>query len=137
MTETRTDLEASVARGGDEYASLRCCVVLPAYNEARALPVVVARIPARVTGIFVVDDASSDATLSVAQSLTDPRVTVLHHDDNGGVGGAMVSGYRAALEAGYDVAIKMEADAQMDADELPALVRCSVWGWRGSAGLAE
>jgi len=123
MTETRTDTAASVARGGDEHASLRCCVVLPAYNEARALAVVVARIPAWVTGIIVVDDASTDDTLSVAQSLSDPRVTVLHHDDNQGVGGAMVTGYRAALEAGYDVVIKMDADDQMDADELPALVR--------------
>ena len=84
---------------------------------------VVARIPAWVTGIIVVDDASTDDTLAVAQSLTDSRVTVLHHDHNRGVGGAMVTGYRAALEAGYDVVVKMDADDQMDADELPALVR--------------
>ena len=123
MTETLTDTAASVARGGDEHASLRYCVALPAYNEARALAAVVARIPAWVTGIIVVDDASTDDTLAVAQSLTDPRVAVLHHDDNRGVGGAMVTGYRAALEAGYDVVVKMDADDQMDADELPALVR--------------
>jgi len=123
MTEALTDTEASVARGDDEHERLRCCVVLPAYNEARALAAVVARIPAWVTGIIVVDDASTDDTLTVAQSLTDSRVTVLHHDDNRGVGGAMVTGYRAALEAGYDVVVKMDADDQMDADELPALVR--------------
>src|SRR5450759_3335500 len=123
MTETPTDIEASVARSDDERKRLRCCVVLPAYNEARALAAVVARIPAWVTGIIVVDDASTDDTLAVAQSLTDPRVAVLHHDDNRGVGGAMVTGYRAALEAGYDVVVKMDADAQMDVEELPALVR--------------
>ncbi len=123
MTETLTDPEASVARSDDEHERLRCCVVLPAYNEARALAAVVARIPAWVTGIIMVDDASTDDTLSVARSLSDSRVTVLHHDDNRGVGGAMVTGYRAALEAGYDVVIKMDADDQMDADELPVLVR--------------
>lgn len=123
MTETLTDLEASVARGDDEHERLRCCVVLPAYNEARALAAVVARIPAWVTGIIVVDDASTDDTLTVAQSLTDPRLAVLHHDDNRGVGGAMVTGFRAALDSGYDVVIKMDADDQMDAGELPALVR--------------
>ena len=123
MPETLTNTKASVARGDDEHERLRCCMVLPAYNEARALAAVVARIPAWVTGIIVVDDASTDDTLSVAQSLTDPRVTVLHHDDNRGVGGAMVTGYRAALEVGYDVVVKMDADDQMDADELPALVR--------------
>jgi len=123
MTETLTDLEASVARGDGEHERLRCCVVLPAYNEARALAAVVARIPAWVTGIIVVDDASTDDTLTVAQSLTDPRLAVLHHDDNRGVGGAMVTGFRAALDGGYDVVIKMDADDQMDAGELPALVR--------------
>lgn len=123
MIDALTDTEASVARGDDEHERLRCCVVLPAYNEARALAAVVARIPAWVTGIIVVDDASTDDTLTVAQSLTDPRLTVLHHNDNRGVGGAMVTGYRAALEAGYDVIVKMDADDQMDADELPALVR--------------
>ena len=123
MTETPTDIEASVARSDDERKRLRCCVVLPAYNEARALAAVVARIPAWVTGIIVVDDASTDDTLTVAQSLTDPRLAVLHHDDNRGVGGAMVTGFRAALDGGYDVVIKMDADDQMDAGELPALVR--------------
>ena len=85
MTETLTDIEASAARGEVEHERLLCCVVLPAYNEARALAAVVARIPAWVTGIIVVDDASTDDTLAVAQSLTDPRVTVLRHDDNRGV----------------------------------------------------
>jgi dolichol-phosphate mannosyltransferase len=123
MTETLTDLEANVAPGGDEHERLRFCVVLPAYNEARALAAVVARIPAWVTGIIVVDDASTDDTLTVAQSLTDLRLIVLHHDDNQGVGGAMVTGFLAALDKGYDVAIKMDADGQMDAEELPTLVR--------------
>jgi len=123
MTETLTDIEASAARGEVEHERLLCCVVLPAYNEARALAAVVARIPAWVTGIIVVDDASTDDTLAVAQSLTDPRVTVLHHDDNRGVGGAMVTGFLAALDGGYDVVIKMDADDQMDAAELPTLVR--------------
>jgi glycosyltransferase involved in cell wall biosynthesis len=76
-----------------------------------------------VDGIFIVDDASTDDTLRVAESLTDPRVRVERHETNRGVGGAMVTGFRVALDGGFDVAIKMDADDQMDARELPILVR--------------
>ena len=100
----------------------RCCVVLPAFNEARHLAAVVAAIPAWVAGIIVVDDASTDETRAVAESLPDGRVSVLHLEHNEGVGGAMVRGYRAALDEGYDIIIKMDADGQMDPLDLPVLV---------------
>jgi glycosyltransferase involved in cell wall biosynthesis len=103
--------------------NLRYCIVVPAYNEGRHLAAVVGRIPDWVDGIIVVDDASTDDTLSVAHSLADARVLVHHHDHNQGVGGAMATGFRAALDGGYDVVIKMDADDQMDAAELPILVR--------------
>ena len=103
--------------------NLSYCVILPAYNESRHLETVVARIPDWVDGILIVDDASTDDTLRVAEGLADARVRVFHHDENRGVGGAMVTGFHAALDGGYDVAVKMDADDQMDADELPTLVR--------------
>lgn len=105
------------------HENLSYCVILPAYNESRHLETVVGRVPDWVDGILVVDDASTDDTLSIAQKLEDSRVRVFHHEENQGVGGAMVTGFRAALDAGYDVAIKMDADDQMDAGELPTLVR--------------
>jgi glycosyltransferase involved in cell wall biosynthesis len=102
---------------------LTYCVILPAYNEGRHLAAVVSQIPDWVGGIVIVDDASTDDTTKVAEGLTDPRVRIHRHEENRGVGGAMVTGFRAALEAGFDVAIKMDADGQMDAAELPTLVR--------------
>jgi dolichol-phosphate mannosyltransferase len=99
------------------------CVILPAYNEGRHLATVVGRIPDWVDRIVVVDDASTDDTLQIAEGLDDPRFRVLHHEKNQGVGGAMVTGFGAALEGGYDVIVKMDADDQMDAAELPRLVR--------------
>jgi dolichol-phosphate mannosyltransferase len=102
--------------------NLKYCVILPAYNESRHLATVVGRIPEWVDGIIVVDDASTDDTLAVAESLTDARVRVQHLERNQGVGGAMVAGFRIALDGGYDVAIKMDADDQMDAEDLPSLV---------------
>jgi dolichol-phosphate mannosyltransferase len=103
--------------------NLTYCVILPAYNEGRHLATVVSRIPEWVGGIIIVDDASTDDTLRVAESLTDARIRVQHHDQNLGVGGAMVTGFRAALDGGFDVVIKMDADDQMDVRELPTLVR--------------
>lgn len=97
-------------------------VILPAHNESRHLAATVGGIPAWIDGIFIVDDASSDDTLHVAEGLADARVRVLHHEKNQGVGGAMVTGFRAALDAGYDVIIKMDADGQMDPQELSTLI---------------
>ena len=103
--------------------NLTYCVILPAYNEGRHLATVVSRIPDWAGGIIIVDDASTDDTLRVAESLTDPRVRVQRHEKNRGVGGAMVTGFKAALDGGFDVAIKIDADDQMDVRELPILVR--------------
>jgi glycosyltransferase involved in cell wall biosynthesis len=109
----------------------RTCIILPAYNEASHLGAVLARIPDWVVGIIIVDDASTDETLTVARSLDDPRVRVVHHESNQGVGGAMRSGYLAALEEDYDIVVKMDADDQMDVAELSRLV------WPVSAQMAE
>jgi dolichol-phosphate mannosyltransferase len=103
--------------------NLTYCVILPAYNEGRHLASVVSRIPDWVTRIVIVDDASTDDTAAVAGALADPRVLLVRHEKNKGVGGAMVTGFRAALEGDFDVVIKMDADGQMDAQELPTLVR--------------
>ena len=96
---------------------------MPAYNESRQLETVVRRIPDWVDRILLVDDASTDDTLRVAEGLANRRVRRFHDDMNQGVGGAMVAGLRASLDAGYDVAIKMDADDQTDAVDLTALVR--------------
>ena len=101
---------------------LRYCAVLPAYNESRHLASVVRGVPKWIEGILIVDDASTDETLSVAHALDDARVTVLHHEKNQGVGGAMVTGFRAALDLDYDVVVKIDADDQMDTREVCTLV---------------
>ena len=97
-------------------------VVIPAFQAARTIGDVIAGIPPLVRSIIVVDDASADDTSAAARSSGDPRLTVLRHEENRGVGGAMTTGYRAALELGADVAVKMDADGQMSPAALPALL---------------
>ena len=100
-------------------------VVVPCYNEERLLPRVVDTMPAYVDAILVVDDCSKDGTAAVAESLAlrDPRVRLLRHEKNGGVGASIATGYMAAAEAGHDVAVVMAGDAQMDPDDMPALLQ--------------
>jgi glycosyltransferase involved in cell wall biosynthesis len=99
----------------------RVAVVVPAYDEERLVVETLRGIPGFVDRIYVVDDGSSDGTGEQARSLGDPRVDVIRHEGNRGVGAAIASGYRRALEEGIDVTCVMAADNQMDATELEGL----------------
>jgi glycosyltransferase involved in cell wall biosynthesis len=103
----------------------RVAVVVPAHNEDQLLAVTLASIPAFVDRIIVVDDASTDATAGRAQTAAagDSRITVIVHEHNRGVGAAIVTGYKRALEEALDVTCVMAADNQMDPDDLERLVQ--------------
>ncbi len=96
-------------------------VVVPALNEEALVGVTVAAIPAFVDRIIVVDDASKDATVERAKA-ADPRVEVVVHEQNQGVGAAIITGYKRAIEHEADVTAVMAADNQMDPDDLETLV---------------
>jgi glycosyltransferase involved in cell wall biosynthesis len=100
----------------------RVAVVVPAFDEERLVGETVRGIPAFVDRIFVVDDASRDGTAAAADGVGDGRVLVLYHETNRGVGAAIATGYRRALEEGIDVTCVMAADNQMDPSELGTLV---------------
>lgn len=102
--------------------ALTFALVLPAHDEAAHIGGVLASLPAWVDRVIVVDDASTDDTSNAALATGDPRVRVIRHETNRGVGAAMRTGYRAALEEGYDLIGKMDADGQMLASELERLV---------------
>ncbi len=96
-------------------------VVVPAYNEERLIAETIAGIPEFVDRIFVVDDRSRDATVERAGAAADPRVEVLVHEKNQGVGAAIVTGYKRALAERVDVTAVMAGDNQMDPAELESL----------------
>ena len=101
----------------------RVAVVVPAYNEEHLVAETLAGIPDFVDRIYVVDDASPDATAQRARDAADARTEVLVHDRNGGVGAAIVTGYERARDEAIDVTCVMAADNQMDPAELIGLVQ--------------
>jgi glycosyltransferase involved in cell wall biosynthesis len=100
----------------------RVAVVVPAFDEERLVGRTIRGIPDFVDRIYVVDDASRDGTTAQAEAVSDPRVQLARHEKNSGVGAAIATGYRRALEEEIDVTCVMAADNQMDPAELHGLV---------------
>jgi glycosyltransferase involved in cell wall biosynthesis len=104
------------------YREQRVVVAIPAYRAEASIASVVQTLPAFVDSIIVVDDASPDRTHDVVSALTEPRLVVLRHAQNQGVGGAMRSAYEKAIELGCDVVVKMDSDGQMDPERVGELL---------------
>jgi glycosyltransferase involved in cell wall biosynthesis len=103
--------------------------VIPCFRVARHVQGVLAAIPPVVERIYVVDDACPEGTGDLVESsCRDPRVRVLRHERNQGVGGATLTGYRAALGDGARVVVRLDGDGQMDPALIPRLVRPIVEG---------
>ena len=80
------------------FEGKRVAVVVPAYDEERLVVETLRGMPELVDRIYVVDDGSGDGTAAAAAAIGDPRVEVIPHQRNSGVGAAIVTGYRRALE---------------------------------------
>ena len=100
-------------------AAPEIAVVIPCYRVRSQVLPVIAAIGPEVGQIILVDDACPEQTGDhVAKHCADPRLTVLRHDTNRGVGGAMATGYRHALAGTPDVVVKLDGDGQMDPGDI-------------------
>ena len=98
-------------------------VVIPSYRVTRHILGVIANMGPEVTRIYVVDDKCPDGSGAlVRSSCSDPRVRVIEHAENQGVGGAVMTGYKAAIEEGMEVIVKVDGDGQMDPRLIPHFV---------------
>ena len=98
------------------YQEKSIAVVVPAYNEERLIGKTVQGIPGFVDKIIVINDASTDNTEQTVseKAKDDRRICLLGHEANQGVGGAIATGYKKALELEMDVTVVMAGDGQMD-----------------------
>lgn len=101
-------------------------VVIPAYNAGATIESVLNQMPACVDWIIVIDDGSRDDTLEILRRTKDRRTMAIRHDQNQGVGGAMVTGFSKALELGADLVAKIDADGQMDPRYLAKFSRAAI-----------
>lgn len=110
------------------YQEKTIAVVVPAYNESKLIHLVVEGMPDYVDHIVIVDDKSPDNTVEVVKKLAEnhPRILLIEHEVNQGVGGAIRTGYIWARENDIDAAVVMAGDNQMHPDDLPALLEAIV-----------
>jgi glycosyltransferase involved in cell wall biosynthesis len=97
-------------------------VVIPAHDEEKLIAATIAGVPAFVDRIVVVDDRSNDGTAAAVETLGDPRVELIRHERNEGVGAAIVTGYKRTRDEGMNVTAVMAGDNQMDPADLETLV---------------
>lgn len=98
-------------------------VVIPCYKVSAHICEVIKEIGNEVDAIIVVDDCCPEKSGALVESLcTDARVRVIYHATNQGVGGAVQTGYKAAIKAGAEVIVKIDGDGQMDTSLIPNLI---------------
>jgi glycosyltransferase involved in cell wall biosynthesis len=104
--------------------------VVPAYKVEGQIGAVLRGVPPYFKHIIVVDDGSPDGTAQLVQGLArrDRRVTLLRHDRNRGVGAAMITGFRKALQLGAKIIVKIDGDGQMDIGRVPELIAALIQG---------
>ena len=112
------------ARWSDMFEDKTIAVVVPAYNEDLLIAKVIDSMPDFVDHIVVVDDCSTDRTAVEVEGLiaSVPRLVLLRHEENYGVGAAIATGYIWARDNQIDVTAVMAADFQMDPEDLPRIV---------------
>lgn len=109
------------------YLGKSVAAIIPAYNEEKLIGRVLETLPEVVDRVIVVDDASQDSTSEVVRRYKEKanlngNLTLIRHERNQGVGGAIVTGYKAALEGGVDISVVMAGDSQMDPADLPNMI---------------
>ncbi len=106
------------------YGEKRISLVIPAHNEERLIGPTLEGVPKTIDRVYVVDDASQDSTCQVVQQHAerDPRVVLLRHEVNKGVGAAIITGYLQSSADNYDIAVVVGGDNQMPLEVVDDLI---------------
>jgi dolichol-phosphate mannosyltransferase len=99
----------------DDRKDTAISVVIPCYKEKAQILDVLNKIPEYISHIYCIDDGCPDETGKyIEENSNDPRINVIYHSQNMGVGAAMVTGYEAALKDDSEIVVKIDGDGQMD-----------------------
>ena len=103
-----------------KFDSLRCCVLIPTYNNSATLKRVLGEVQHYTSNIIVVNDGSTDKTSAILEEFD--QLEVINLIKNQGKGNALKTGFKKAAELGYDHAISMDSDGQHFPDDLPVFI---------------
>jgi len=101
---------------------VKVAVVIPAYKVVDHLKDVILSIPDDIHHIIVVDDNCPYSSGKEAEKLNRKNIIVIYHEQNQGVGGSVITGYKKALELGSEIVVKMDGDGQMDPKYIKNLI---------------
>lgn len=104
----------------DQFKKLRCCVLMPTYNNSTTIAQVITDVQQYTDSICVVNDGSTDNTLEILKQF--PQIKLHSYEQNQGKGWALREGFKFARKNGYDYAITIDSDGQHFADDLPTLL---------------
>lgn len=106
------------------YKNKRIAVVVPAFNEEKQICKVIETMPDYVDHIVIIDDKSTDNMAEIVEGYAkeNPKIVLIRHEVNQGVGGAIATGYKWARDHECDATAVMAGDAQMDPNDLPDLL---------------
>jgi dolichol-phosphate mannosyltransferase len=107
-----------------DFRKFNVVAVIPAFRVSGQIETVLHGLPDYLRHIVVIDDASPDDTSRLVENLAkrDRRIILLRHTHNQGVGGAMVTGFKKALELEAQIILKIDGDDQMDPAHIPGLL---------------
>lgn len=115
----RNSGSCSETRGKRQH-SMRVCVVIPTYNESKAIGGLVKTVREEGFDVMVIDDGSSDNTVAIAK---ENGAAVITHEANKGKGASLKAGFGHALEKGYDVVVVMDGDGQHDPKDIKRFIK--------------
>lgn len=105
----------------DKFDSLKCCVVIPTYNNHNTLREVIEGVLNYTTNIIIINDGSTDTTREILANF--PHLEIVHFPQNQGKGAALNAGFQKALELEYEFAISIDSDGQHFPEDLPRFIR--------------
>lgn len=99
---------------------MRICVIIPTYNESRAIADLINQVTKIGLEVIIIDDGSTDDTVKIANAC---GVKVLVSLQNMGKGASLIKGYNFVLQSGFDAVISMDGDGQHSPDDLAAFIQ--------------
>ena len=106
-----------------EFDNLKCCVLIPSYNNSPFLKEVIEGVQMYTSNVIIVNDGSTDDTQEILESIKD--IEILSFPKNKGKGIALREGFKLARKLGYDYTVTIDSDGQLSPDDLPVFIERS------------